>query len=135
MAGQVASPKLLGYWRSSASWRVRIALALKEAGYEYVPVHLLGGEQKTESYTKLNPMAQVPTFITAEGVSLTQSLAIIEYLEETLHSGQPLLPSDPIQRAHARAFAEMINSGVQPLQNLSVLLYAQFFFVLHSFPS
>jgi len=112
---------LYSYFRSSASWRVRIALALKDVKYEYKPVHLIknGGEQKSDEYKKMNPMAQVPTLM-VDDVSLTQSLPIMEYLEEKFPS-PALLPKDAIARSQVRAIAEIINSGTQPLQNLSVL--------------
>lgn len=122
--------KLYGYWRSSASWRVRIALHYKGLPYEYVPVHLLegGGQQHSESYRALNPMRQVPTLevVDAQGHvhPLTQSLAILEYLEERYPS-PPLLPAEPLARARARALAELVNSGIQPLQNLAVLQRVQ----------
>ncbi|XP_005106935.1 maleylacetoacetate isomerase [Aplysia californica] len=112
---------LYGYFRSSASWRVRIALALKDIKYEYKAVHLLknGGEQHSEEYKKLNPMGQLPTLI-IDGLTLTQSLAIMEYLEER-NPTPALLPPDAAGRAQVRALSEVINSGIQPLQNLNVL--------------
>lgn len=113
--------KLYGYWRSSASWRVRIALAYKGLSYEYVPVHLVkdGGQQHGEAHRARNPMEQVPV-LEVDGRLLTQSLAIIEWLEETWP--QPaLLPKDPFLRMRARQLAEIPNSGIQPLQNLSIL--------------
>ncbi len=117
--------KLHGYWRSSCSWRVRIALGLKGLAYEYVPVHLVkdGGAQNSDAYRALNPMRTVPTLEVEEGgrvVYLAQSLAILEYLEER-HPSPALLPADPVARAHVRMLAELVNSGIQPLQNLSVL--------------
>ena|SRR3989338_3304979 len=126
MAASIVGPehKLYTYWRSSASWRVRIALAIKGVDYEYIPVHLLGAVQKTSDYQALNPMAQVPTLVTPSGAVLTQSLAIMEYLEESF-PGKSLLPGDPTQRAHIRAMAEIVNSGIQPLQNLGVLQYIE----------
>jgi len=113
---------LYSYFRSSASWRVRIALAMKDIKYEYKPVHLLnnGGEQKSEEYTKLNPMAQLPTLM-IDGLTLTQSLPIMEYLDERTPTSTPLLPKDLAGKAQVRAISEMINSGTQPLQNMSVL--------------
>ncbi|KAI0210000.1 Maleylacetoacetate isomerase [Lamellibrachia satsuma] len=112
---------LYSYYRSSASWRVRLALAFKNIDYEYRAVHLVkgGGEQHTDEYKTLNPSRQVPTLI-IDGTTLTQSMAIIEYLEET-KEGRHILPKDPVGRAQARRIAEMINSGIQPLQNLAVL--------------
>lgn len=116
--------KLYSYWRSSSAWRVRIALELKGLPFETIPVNLVrrGGEQYGPSFAEMNPLSQVPVLEIEESstrVTLTQSVAIIEYLEERF--GEPsLLPGDALQRARAREFAEIINSGVQPLQNLSV---------------
>ncbi|MFT7621024.1 MAG: maleylpyruvate isomerase [Myxococcota bacterium] len=112
---------LHGYWRSSCSWRVRIALEHKGLDYEYVAVHLVqdGGVQHSEAHRAINPMRQVPVLV-ADGVPMGQSMAILEYLEETAPD-QPLLPSDPVQRARVRQIAETINSGIQPLQNLAVI--------------
>jgi len=114
-------PKLFSYWRSSCSWRVRIALALKGVEFETEAVHLVkdGGQQHAEEFKTKNPMAQIPVLV-YEGVPLSQSLAIIEFLEEK-HPKPALLPSDAVDRARARAIAETIASGIQPLQNLSVL--------------
>jgi maleylpyruvate isomerase len=117
--------RLHSYWRSSASFRVRIALAHKGLEYEYVALNIVkdGGEQNRDDYRLKNPLTQVPTLEVLDGAHsayLTQSMAIVEYLEET-HPSHPLLPSDPLQRAHARAFAEGVNSGIQPFQNLPVL--------------
>lgn len=115
------TPILYGYWRSSSAWRVRIALHLKGIAFENVPVHLLegGGQQHAPAHLDRNPMGQVPVLSVEDG-DLTQSLAIIEYLDET-HPEPALLPADPFVRAQARALAEMVNSGIQPIQNLSVL--------------
>lgn len=117
--------KLYGYWRSSCSWRVRISLNLKGLSYEDVPVHLVkdGGEQHGEAHRARNPMRTVPTLEVTEGGRvhhLSQSLAILEYLEER-HPSPALLPAEPLARARVRMLAEMVNSGIQPLQNLSVL--------------
>jgi maleylpyruvate isomerase len=114
--------KLYNYWRSSASWRVRIALNYKGVAYEYVPVSLVkdGGEQLRDEYRAVNPMAQVPTLVLDDGRQLSQSMAIIEYLEETIPT-PPLLPRDPYLRARARQLAELVNSGIQPLQNTGPL--------------
>lgn len=112
-------PVLHNYFRSSASWRVRIALAHKEIDYEYKGVHLVKGEQKSDGYTELNGMQQVPT-LQIDGITLTQSLAMIEYLEET-RPDKPLLPRNFKLRAQARRIFEVCNSGIQPIQNLSVL--------------
>lgn len=114
--------KLYSYWRSSASWRARIALAYKGVAYEYVAVHLLrgGGEQRGEAYRAVNPMQQVPTLELDDGRRISQSLAIIEYLEETAPR-PPLLPAEPYLRARARQLAELVNAGIQPLQNTGPL--------------
>jgi maleylpyruvate isomerase len=117
--------KLYGYWRSSSAWRVRIALAWKGVPYSYQPVHLVrdGGEQHKDAYRAVNPMEEVPTLeFEEEGQvrRLTQSLAIIDYLEAYAPS-PPLLPRAPFLRARARQLAEIINAGIQPLQNSGVL--------------
>ncbi|MGE3676042.1 MAG: maleylacetoacetate isomerase [Polyangiaceae bacterium] len=123
--------KLFGYWRSSCSWRVRIALALKGADYDAVPVHLVkdGGQHKQASYREKNPMQQVPflEFDSGEQLSsgvrlhgLAQSVAIIEYLDELLPQ-PPLVGTSAVERARVRWLTEMINSGIQPLQNLFVM--------------
>jgi maleylpyruvate isomerase len=118
---------LHGYFRSSTSWRVRIALGLKGVPYESRGVHLLrdGGEQKTEAYRAMNPIGEVPTLeIRGEDgepmAHLAQSVAILEYLEET-HPNPPLLPTDPILRAQTRQLVEVVNSSIHPVQNLKVM--------------
>lgn len=114
--------KLYGYWRSSCTWRVRIGLALKGIEAEIVPVHLVqdGGHQHGEEFRSKNPMRQLPVLELADGTRLSQSLAILEYLEE-VNPTPALLPGSPTQRALIRQLAEVINSGVQPLQNLGVM--------------
>lgn len=117
--------KLWSYWRSSCAFRVRIALGLKQLPFEYEAVHLVrdGGQQHQESFGALNPQRQVPVLELDDvggSVRLVQSMAIIEYLEERFPS-PPLLPSKPAERAHVRAMAELVNSGIQPLQNTSTL--------------
>ncbi|WP_321785563.1 maleylacetoacetate isomerase [Paraburkholderia sp. J94] len=116
--------KLYSYFRSSASYRVRIALNLKNLSYEYVPVHLVrdGGEQLKPEYRKVNPDAIVPAFVDDEQHAIQQSLAIIEYLEET-HPEPPLLPQSPADRAHVRSLALQIACEIHPLNNLRVLKY------------
>ncbi len=114
--------KLYNYWRSSASWRVRIALAYKNVAYEYVAVNILPAvkAQSAPDYQKMNPMQQVPTLVLDDGRQLSQSLAILEYLEETVPQ-PPLLPADPYLRARARQLAEVVNAGIQPFQNLPTM--------------
>lgn len=118
--------KLYSYFRSSASYRVRIALNLKSLAYDIIPVHLLqnGGEQFSTEYRELNPNAVVPTLLddSAGGISLTQSLAIIEYLDE-LYPHPPLLPSDAADKAYVRSVAMLIACDIHPLNNLRVLRY------------
>lgn len=111
--------KLHGYFRSSASYRVRIALNLKGLGAEHLPHHLRKGEQRDPSYLAINPQGLVPTLQDA-GTVITQSLAIIEWLEE-IHPAPPLLPKDPLRRAHVRAFAQVLACDTHPVQNLKVL--------------
>jgi maleylpyruvate isomerase len=112
--------RLHGYFRSSASYRVRIALNLKGVSAEHLSHHLRKGEQRDAQYLKLNPQGLVPTLVDDAGSALTQSLAIIEWLEETCPQ-PPLLPSDPLQRARVRAFAQAIACDIHPVQNLKVL--------------
>ena len=111
--------KLHGYFRSSAAYRVRIALNLKGLTAEHLPHHLRKGEQSAPAYLALNPQGLVPTLEKA-GAVLTQSLAIIEWLDET-HPSPPLLPKDPLRRAKVRAFALAIACDIHPVQNLKVL--------------
>ncbi|MFT3905644.1 MAG: maleylacetoacetate isomerase [Steroidobacteraceae bacterium] len=117
--------KLYGYWRSSASYRVRIALALKGLRYEYVAVNLRQGEgeQFGAAYRAVNPQSRVPT-LEIDGLRLWQSSAIIEYLEERF-AQPPLLPSGPAGRARVRALAALIVADMQPLQNQSITRYLQ----------
>ena len=133
------SLRLHSYWRSSASYRVRIALHLKQLDFDYIPVHLVknNGEQKSDEYANLNPSMLVPTFIDDDAdILLNQSLAIIEYLDERYPSISPLLPkqlplTEPMSpeqtiqnsfdRARIRAFAQDIACDVQPLANLRVM--------------
>jgi maleylpyruvate isomerase len=112
--------KLHGYFRSSASYRVRIALNLKGLRAEHLAHHLRKGEQYAPAYLALNPQGFVPTLEDETGAVLTQSLAIIEWLEET-HPEPPLLPKDPLRRARVRAFALALACDTHPVQNLKVL--------------
>ncbi|KVN95707.1 maleylacetoacetate isomerase [Burkholderia ubonensis] len=115
--------KLYSYFRSSASYRVRIALHLKQLPFDYVPVHLLrdGGQQLKDEYRALSPDSLVPTLVDGD-VALQQSLAIVEYLDET-HPEPPLLPKAPLDRAYVRSIALQIACEIHPLNNLRVLKY------------
>jgi maleylpyruvate isomerase len=112
--------KLHGYFRSSAAYRVRIALNLKGLSADHLPHHLRKGEQRDPAYLAINPQGLVPTLQDDRGVVLTQSLAIIEWLNET-HPEPPLLPADPLRRAQVRAFAMVVACDTHPVQNLKVL--------------
>jgi maleylacetoacetate isomerase len=107
------------YWRSSCSYRVRIALGYKKLAYESKFVNILTGEQQSAEYRAQNPIGHVPT-LHVDGVPYVESVAIMELLEE-LHPDPPLLPKSPQDRAHVRALVQTINAGIQPLQNLVVL--------------
>lgn len=115
--------KLYDYFRSSAAYRVRIGLRLKGLEYESVPVHLIrgGGEQLQDAYRAINPSALVPA-LSEDGATITQSLAILEYLDE-MHPIGPLLPRDAQGRARVRSLALMIACDIHPLNNLRVLRY------------
>jgi maleylpyruvate isomerase len=112
--------RLHGYFRSSASYRVRIALNLKGLTADHLPHHLRKGEQCAPAYLAINPQGLVPTLENDTGAVITQSLAIIEWLEET-HPTPPLLPKDPLRRAKVRAFAMALACDTHPVQNLKVL--------------
>lgn len=114
---------LYSYWRSSSSYRVRIALKHKGCAYTYQPVHLVrdGGVQYSESFRQLNPESRIPTLVSGS-LQLTQSMAILEWLEET-YPAPALLPEDPAARARVRALAQLLVADVQPLQNIGVLKY------------
>jgi maleylacetoacetate isomerase/maleylpyruvate isomerase len=114
--------KLHSYFRSSASYRVRIALALKGLPYDYVPVHLVKGEQHSTHYSTISSSNLVPTLVTHDGEALGQSMAIIEYLDE-VYPNPPLRPSTPSARAQVRALAQAIACDIHPLNNLRVLQY------------
>lgn len=114
--------QLYNYFRSSASFRVRIALQIKGLPYDYQPVHLVRGEHRDPAYTARVGDALVPTLITDEGAAMSQSMAIIEYLDET-HPEPPLLPPTALDRARVRALAQMVACDIHPLNNLRVLQY------------
>jgi maleylacetoacetate isomerase len=113
--------RFFGYFRSSAAYRCRIAFNLKGIAPQLVPIHLRKGEQRSAGFLAQNPHGLVPALETG-GRVLTQSLAIIEWLEET-HPSPPLLPRDPLERAHVRGLALSVACDVHPLQNLRVLGY------------
>ncbi len=116
--------KLYSYFRSSAAYRVRVALNLKGLAYETVPVHLVkeGGHNRRPEFRAINPQMRVPALVVPTGDVLIQSLAIIEYLDET-HPEPPLLPQDPNARAQARALAEIVACDIHPLNNIGSLRY------------
>ncbi|HEU5017066.1 MAG TPA: maleylacetoacetate isomerase [Pseudolabrys sp.] len=116
--------KLYSYFRSSAAYRVRIALNLKGLPYDMEAVHLTkdGGRQHSPQFRALNPQERVPALQLASGDVLTQSLAIIEYLDE-IHPEPALLPADALARAHVRAIAQIVACDIHPLNNLMVLQY------------
>jgi maleylacetoacetate isomerase len=112
--------KLYTYWRSSTSYRVRIALNLKGVAHEAVPVDLAAGAQSAPDYAALNPGKGVPSLVLEDGTAFTQSMAILEWLEET-HPAPALLPADPAMRAHVRAAALGIATDIHPVNNLRVI--------------
>lgn len=116
--------KLYSYFRSSAAYRVRIALNLKKIPYQYLTVHLVnnGGEQHLPAYQKLNPMSLVPTLVDGDTV-LSQSMAIIEYLDEVYPAAHVLLPADPALKAQAKELSQIIACDIHPINNLRVLKY------------
>ena len=111
---------LHNYYRSSTSYRARIALEMKGLSYDYVPHHLRHGEHLEPAYLAVNPQGLVPALVLDDGALLTQSLAIIEYLDE-IHPEPPLLPQDPLGRARVRMLAQMIACDIHPVNNLRVL--------------
>jgi maleylacetoacetate isomerase len=116
--------KLYSFFRSSAAYRVRIALNLKGIAYETASIHLVkdGGQNKRPEFRAVNPQMRVPALVTATGDVLIQSLAIIDYLDET-HPTPPLLPKEPIARARARALAQIVACDIHPLNNVGPLRY------------
>ncbi|HEY0112174.1 MAG TPA: maleylacetoacetate isomerase [Allosphingosinicella sp.] len=117
----MSKPRLFDYYRSSASYRVRIALGLKGLDYERVPVDLLQGGQKGPDYRSVNPQGLIP-LLEIDGHRIAQSLAIIDYLDAT-RPDPPLLPADPADSAHVRALALIVACDIHPLNNLRVLNY------------
>jgi len=113
--------KLYTYWRSSAAYRVRIALELKGVDYTLEAINIAPGvlEHRGDAYRSVNPQMRIPSLL-VDGAVLTQSMAILEWIEETFRS-PPLLPTDPVQRAQCRSFAQTIASDIHPVQNMSVL--------------
>lgn len=111
---------LYSYWRSTTSYRVRIALNLKGLSYDTVPVNLVSGEQHATEYVARNPLKAVPTLVLENGVALTQSLAILEYLDD-IAPDPALLPGDPLLRARVQAAAQIIAMEIHPVNNLKVV--------------
>lgn len=122
----MAQLKLYNYFRSSTSYRVRIALHLKKLEFEYKPIHLLnnGGEQHSAEYRALNPVGGIPTLVDGDKV-ISQSFAIIEYLDEAFPQTYQLFPKDPYTRAKIRQVCENINADIHPLQNLKLMQYLE----------
>lgn len=126
--GSSVSRLLYGYWRSSASYRVRIALNLKKLSYEHRGVHLVKSEQRSEAFLDMNPQGFVPLYVetseTAEPFRLSQSLAILDYLEAA-YPERAILPSDAQKSAQIKALAQIIACDIHPLDNLRVLKYLE----------
>lgn len=117
---EVPTVTLYSYFRSSCAWRVRLGLLLKGIPYEYKAINILKGEQFTEEFTKLNPLQLVPVLV-IDGAKLVDSVAILQYLEEKFPDRRPLLPKDPLQRAHIHQAVYLIAANIQPAQNLRIL--------------
>jgi maleylpyruvate isomerase len=125
LAAEISTPvKLFNYWRSSASYRVRLALGFKGIPFEYVAVNLAKGEQHDAAHVSRNPWHGVPVLQLDDGALIPQSIAIVEYLEET-HPTPALFPKSPLDRARMRALVETVNSGIQPLHNLQINNYVR----------
>ncbi len=115
--------RLYDYWRSTAAYRVRIALHMKGLDFEQIPIDLRAGGQRTEEYREVNPQGLIPFFVDGD-LAIGQSLAIIDYLEDT-HPDPAVLPTDPKARARVRAIAQIIASDIHPLNNLRILQYLE----------
>lgn len=115
--------KLFTFFASSGAYRVRIALALKNLDVEMMTVNLTKGEHRTEKYGVINPMHAIPSLIDNHGNILTQSLAIIEYLDELYPAESPLMPSTPLERARVRAISQAMAGDIAPLNNLQIRKY------------
>tara|TARA_Y100000817_G_C16809276_1_gene523476 strand:- start:335 stop:1000 length:666 start_codon:yes stop_codon:yes gene_type:complete len=117
----VEKPRLFSYYRSSCSYRVRIALHYKNIEFDYIPIHLIndGGEQNSEEFVKINPMGQIPFYFDGRN-GFSQSMAIMQYLDET-HPNPRIFPEKLDEKFKVIELCEMINSGIQPIQNLSVI--------------
>jgi len=118
-----SKPKLYGYWRSSATWRLRWAFELKKMEYDYVPVNLLKDEHLSAEHFKRSPAGTVPVVEFSGGVSLIESLPILSLLDKLLPQGYPLFPKDPVDCAKVGALCEIINSGTQPIQTPRVMKF------------
>ena len=119
--------KLFNYWRSSSSYRVRLALEFKQLSYEYVPISLIKGEHHESAHTARNPWGSVPVLEVDDGgrtIHIPQSVAIVEYLEERFPQ-RPMFPKSAGERAVMRSMVELINSSIQPFHNLSTLNYVK----------
>lgn len=112
--------RLYAYWRSSSAWRVRIALHLKGIDHEIAPVDLLKGEHRSPEHLARSPLGQIPVLELEDGTCLTQSMAILGYLDAVAPNPR-LVPADPLDAARVWALAEVVNAGTQPLQNMSLL--------------
>uniref|UniRef100_A0A7E4W695 maleylacetoacetate isomerase n=1 Tax=Panagrellus redivivus TaxID=6233 RepID=A0A7E4W695_PANRE len=120
----ISKPTLYGYWRSSCTWRLRIALNLKKIPYDYKVISVIDGEQFKPEFLAINPRGLVPVLDFGNGTVIADSLAIIEYLEEKYpDTGVPLLPKSPEARAVVRSLTYLVTSGIQPLQNNRVMKY------------